>query len=151
MAQAVHVTVELAPTPPPRYVFALEAPAYVLMDLAELDGVAIFSEPDLRGRLTAVAMIATEAHQAPLLPLRRYGGEVRQMEENMQWLQRKCQAQRDALRSLNRRVVAQRAVLRRLAELGMVLAAEQWSELRHAGLDEEALSEDVRQEAPASV
>lgn len=66
------------------------------------------------------------------------------MEENMQWLQRKCQAQRAALHGLNRRVIAQRAVLRRLAELGMALSPEEWTRLRQAGLDEEALPEDVR-------
>jgi hypothetical protein len=74
IAQAVHATVDLAPSPPPEYVFIAEAPAWVLMDLSELDGVASFCEPDLNGRLTAVAMIATEAHRPHLVPLRRYGG-----------------------------------------------------------------------------
>lgn len=73
------------------------------------------------------------------------------MEENMQWLQRKCQAQRAALHGLNRRVVAQRAVLRRLAELGMALSPEEWTQLRQAGLDEEALPEDVRPDALSAV
>lgn len=73
------------------------------------------------------------------------------MEENMQWLQRKCHAQRAALQVLNRRVVAQRAVLHRLAELGMALSPEEWTRLRQAGLDEEARPEDVRPDALSAV
>jgi hypothetical protein len=44
----------------------------VLFELAELDGAIAFSEPDLRGRLTAVALIADDPHRSHLLPLRRY-------------------------------------------------------------------------------
>ena len=69
----------------------------------------------------------------------------------MQWLQRKCQAQRVALHGLNRRVAAQRVVLRRLAELGMALSAEESTQLRQAGLDEEALPDDVRPDALSAV
>jgi len=39
----------------------------------------------------------------------------------------------------------------RLAELGMALSAEEWTQLRQAGLDEEALPDDVRPDALSAV
>ena len=46
------------------------------------------------------------------------------------WLQQKVQAQRVALHRLNIRVVSQRAVLRKLTELGRELSDSEWEELR---------------------
>lgn len=58
--------------------------------------------------------------------------EQEQKRETESWLQTKVAAQKKALRRLDRRVVAQRAVLRKLTDLGYALTFEQWTEVREA-------------------
>lgn len=53
------------------------------------------------------------------------------------WLQWKVWRQRNALSRLQRRVVAQRAVLRRIDELGRGLSREEWIALRDEAKDHE--------------
>lgn len=65
----------------------------------------------------------------------------------LSWLQSKSDRQRVALRSLNRRVVAQRFVLRTLEGLGRGLTKEE----REAALETDAKAADVDQKTLVTV